>query len=226
MSAASVLERIRTTGIIPVIRVGSHDGVSDLMHAISAGGISVFEITLTIPNAVSLIEALADEFGDAAVIGAGTVMTPQQANDCVAAGARFIVSPVTDRKIIDVAKQADVCVFPGALTPTEIESAWSAGADAVKVFPINAVGGSAYLRSIKAPFPHIELIPSGGVTAESIGDMISAGSLAAAIGSFSDHLSSVFSTRDQSGMSDARARITLLATQLVDAVSTARNTPG
>ena len=214
MNRAKVLERIRTAGIIPVIRADSHAGISQLLHELVGGGIPIFEITMTIPAAVSLIETLVNEFGDDAVIGAGTVMTNQQANDCISAGANFIVSPVTDLKVIEASKNADVCVFPGALSPTEIEYAWSAGADAVKVFPISSVGGAAYLKYIKSPLPHIELIPSGGVSPESIGEMIGAGSLAVGIGTFSAHLPAT--------VAGSSERIKQIVSDCTNAVKTAR----
>src|SRR5437763_442642 len=171
----NVIERIRQIGIIPVIRARSSDEALRAVEAIRAGGISVLEITMTVPGAVQVIADLTRRLGDDALIGAGTVLDADAARACVDAGARFVVSPALDLPTIEVCRRLGVPVFPGALTPTEVVTAWKAGADAVKVFPAGAVGGASYLKSLKAPLPQIELIPTGGVSLKTAGDFIAAG---------------------------------------------------
>ena len=178
----SVVDRIRDVGIVPVIRATSADEAFAAVEAIREGGISVLEITMTVPNAVQIIKTLSQRIGDAALIGAGTVIDSDTARACVDAGARFIVSPALDVPTIETCRVLDVPIFPGALTPTEVLTAWKAGADAVKVFPANAVGGATYIKSLKAPLPQIELIPTGGVSLKNIGELIQAGALAAGVG--------------------------------------------
>ncbi|CAN5484792.1 bifunctional 4-hydroxy-2-oxoglutarate aldolase/2-dehydro-3-deoxy-phosphogluconate aldolase [soil metagenome] len=183
MDKAQIINQIRETGIVPVIRAASEDEARKLIEAILAGGISIFEVTMTVPNAVSLIKSLVADFGDQAIIGAGTVLDTEMAQNCLAAGAKFVVSPTLNLSVIETCRREKVAVFPGALTPTEIVAAWQAGADAVKIFPANAVGGASYLKAIKAPLPNIELMPTGGVTLATIGDFIRAGAIAVGVGS-------------------------------------------
>ena len=152
------------------------------VEAIRAGGIDILEITLTVPGAVQIIADLTRRLGDDALIGAGTVLDAEAAQACIDAGARFIVSPALDIPTIETCRRLGVPVFPGALTPTEVVTAWKAGADAVKVFPANAVGGASYLRSLKAPLPQIELIPTGGVSLKTVADFIAAGAFALGVG--------------------------------------------
>ncbi len=182
MDKAQIINQIRETGIVPVIRAASEGEARKLIEAILAGGISIFEVTMTVPNAVLLIKSLVADFGDKAIIGAGTVLDAETAQNCLAAGAKFIVSPALNLKVIEICRQANTAVFPGALTLTEIVAAWQAGADAVKIFPANAVGGASYLKAIKAPLPDIELMPTGGVTLATIGDFIRAGAIAVGVG--------------------------------------------
>jgi 2-dehydro-3-deoxyphosphogluconate aldolase/(4S)-4-hydroxy-2-oxoglutarate aldolase len=178
----SVVDRIRQIGIIPVVRATSSDEALAAVEAIRAGGISVLEITMTVPGAVKIIKTLTRQLGDEALIGAGTVLDADGARECVDAGARFIVSPALDVETIETCRALEVPIFPGALTPTEVLTAWKAGAAAVKVFPANAVGGASYLKSLKAPLPQIELIPTGGVSLDNIGEFIRAGALAVGVG--------------------------------------------
>jgi len=174
----SVVDRIRAIGIIPVVRAASAVEALAAVEAIRAGGIDVFEITMTVPGAVKIIKALAGK----GLIGAGTVLDADTARECIDAGAQFVVSPSLDVKTIETCSAIEIPVFPGALTPTEVVTAWKAGADAVKIFPANAVGGPSYLKSLKAPLPQIELIPTGGVSLANIGDFIKAGALAVGVG--------------------------------------------
>ena len=178
----SIVEQIRAIGIIPVVRATSSEEALAAVEAIREGGIPVLEITMTVPGAVQIIKTLTHRLGDTALIGAGTVIDSDTARACVDAGARFIVSPALDVPTIETCRILDVPIFPGAMTPTEVLTAWRAGADAVKVFPANAVGGAAYLKSLKAPLPQIELIPTGGVSLKNIGEYIQAGALAVGVG--------------------------------------------
>ena len=178
----NVVDRIRQIGIVPVVRASSSDEALAAVEAIRAGGIPILEITLTVPGAVQVIADLTRRLGDDTIIGAGTVLDADSARACVDAGARFIVSPSLDVPTIETCRRLGVPVFPGALTPTEIVTAWKAGADAVKVFPANAVGGAAYLKSLKAPLPQIELIPTGGVSLENAAAFIAAGAFALGVG--------------------------------------------
>lgn len=181
MEKAQVLERIRSTGLIPVIRARTADEAAQAADAIQAGGVGVLEITMTVPGAVEVIREVAGRGGDA-VVGAGTVLDPEAARNCIDAGARFIVSPSFNPDTIAACREADVSVLPGALTPTEVLAAWRAGADLVKVFPAGAVGGPSYIKSLKAPLPQIDLVPTGGVNLKTAGDFIRAGAAALGVG--------------------------------------------
>jgi 2-dehydro-3-deoxyphosphogluconate aldolase/(4S)-4-hydroxy-2-oxoglutarate aldolase len=178
----NTIDRIRTIGIIPVVRARSADEALVAVDAIRAGGIPILEITMTVPGAINVIAALVRRLGDEALIGAGTVLDEGSARDCIDAGARFVVSPALDIPTIEACRKLDIPVFPGALTPTEILTAWRAGASAVKVFPAGAVGGAAYLKSVKAPLPQVELIPTGGVSLKTAADFIAAGAMALGVG--------------------------------------------
>ena len=178
----SAVERIREIGIVPVVRATSAAEAFEAVEAIREGGIPILEITLTVPGAVQIIGELSRRIGDDALIGAGTVLDAEAARSCIDAGARFIVSPSLDLPTIDLCRRLGVPVFAGALTPTEIVTAWKAGADAVKVFPANAVGGPAYLKSVKAPLPQIRLLPTGGVSLTNAADFIHAGAFALGVG--------------------------------------------
>ena len=178
----NVVDRIRAIGIIPVVRARSSDDAIRAVEAIRAGGIPILEITMTVPGAVNVIADLVRRLGDDALIGAGTILDADGARACIDAGARFVVSPSLDVPTIETCRALEVPVFPGALTPTEIVTAWKAGADAVKVFPAGAVGGAAYLKSIKAPLPQIELIPTGGISLKTAADFIAAGAMALGVG--------------------------------------------
>jgi len=182
MNKTDVLQRIRDTGLIPVVRAESADLAMRAVEAIKTGGVDVLEVTMTVPGAIDVIAKLAATFGTEVVIGAGTVLDPDTANKCVQAGAQFIVSPALNEETIAFCRANDVAVFPGALTPTEVVHAWNVGADAVKVFPAGAVGGASYLKALKAPLPQIELVPTGGVSLKTAADFIKAGAMALGVG--------------------------------------------
>ena len=182
MNKSVVIQQIRQTGLIPVVRATSADQATRAIEAIRKGGISVLEITMTVPGAIRVIERLSDQLGDQAVVGAGTVLDAETARACLLAGAQFIVSPSLDLPTIACCRRYGVVVMPGALTPTEVVQAWSAGADFVKVFPAGALGGASYIKSLKAPLPQIELVPTGGVSLKTAADFIKAGASALGVG--------------------------------------------
>src|SRR6478672_7048013 len=182
MTKSEILQRIRDIGVIPVVRASSADEAIQVVEAIRAGGVSLLEITMTVPGAVQVIETLTKQFGDEAIVGAGTVLDTQTASACITAGAKFIVSPALNLETIKFCREHDVPVMPGALTPTEIVTAWNAGADFVKVFPCGAMGGASYIKSLKAPLPQIELVPTGGVTLTTAASFIQAGASAIGVG--------------------------------------------
>jgi len=182
MNKADVIQSIRDTGIIPVVRAKSADEAMQAIDAIREGGISILEITMTVPGAIGVIEQVSARYGSDALVGAGTVLDGETARACILAGARFVVSPALNLETIEVCRRYGVAVMPGALTPTEVVQAWSAGADFVKVFPAGAVGGASYIKSLKAPLPQIELIPTGGVSLKTAADFIKAGASALGVG--------------------------------------------
>lgn len=182
MNKNEILEQIQQTGIVPVIRADNEETAQELISLIYQAGIKVFEVTLTVPNAPQLIEKLRADYQNKAVIGAGTVLNPAQAKECLAAEAQFIVSPLLNVETVELCRQHKVVVMPGALSPTEIYTAWQAGADVVKVFPINAAGGAKYLKSIKTIFPEIKLMPTGGVNLDNVADFFRAGAFAVGAG--------------------------------------------
>ena len=181
MEKKAVIERITTTGVIPVIRAQSADEAASAIAAIQKGGVSVLEITMTVPGAIELIREVTRRATDA-LVGAGTVLDPENALACIDAGARFVVSPALNLATIAACREAGIAVLPGALTPTEVLTAWNAGADFVKVFPANALGGPSYLKSLKAPLPQVKLVPTGGVNLQTAKDFIRAGASALGIG--------------------------------------------
>lgn len=182
MIKTETIKQIRDIGLIPVVRAKTADEAMRAIDAIREGGISVLEITMTVPGAVKLIEEVATRYGKDALVGAGTVLDAQTATACISSGAQFVVSPALNVETIACCRQHDVVVMPGALTPTEVVQAWNAGADFVKIFPARAMGGASYLKALKAPLPHIELVPTGGVSLKTAGDFIRAGAAALGVG--------------------------------------------
>jgi len=182
MNKSDVIQQIKETGVVPVVRAGSADEAMRAIDAIRKGGVSVLEITMTVPGALGAIEKVAARYGSEALVGAGTVLDAETARACILAGAQFIVSPSLDLKTIACCRRYGIAVLPGALTPTEVVQAWSAGADFVKVFPAGALGGASYIRALKAPLPQIELVPTGGVSLKTAADFIKAGASALGVG--------------------------------------------
>jgi len=182
MTIDEVVRRIEEIGIIPVVRAATVDEATRAVEAICAGGIPVVEITMTVPNAISVIREVAQHYGKQVLVGAGTVTNGDQAESCLRAGAEFLVSPGLATSVLTVAKASGKLAIPGALTPTELMNAQEHGARLVKIFPCGNVGGPKYLRSLKAPFPNASLIPTGGVNAANAADFIAAGAFALGVG--------------------------------------------
>lgn len=182
MKHREIIDRIKEIAVVPIVRTSNSGLAVNAVEAVYEGGIACVEITMTVEGAIKALEAVADRYGDQIVLGAGTVLDPETARSCMLAGAQFFVTPALNRRTIEMANRYSKPVFPGALTPTEILSAWEAGADGVKVFPCSAVGGAKYIKALKGPFPQIELVPTGGVNLETIGDFLLAGSAAVGVG--------------------------------------------
>jgi len=175
MERDKVLSRVLKAGIVPVVRTSTPESAIRCVESLEKGGISVAEVTLTVPGALTVVERLATEFGNRVLLGAGTVLDCETARAALRAGAEFLLTPVLDPAIIDCARQESKIIFAGALTPTEVLKAWNHGADVVRVLPCNSMGGASYIRSLRAPFPNIRLMAIGGVTLENVGDFFHAG---------------------------------------------------
>lgn len=214
MTIDDVIRRIGEIGIVPVVRAATVDEATRAVEAICAGGIPVVEITMTVPNAVSVIREVAQQYGGKVLIGAGTVTTAEQAESCIRAGAEFLVSPGLAAPVLSVARVSAKLAIPGALTPTELMNAQDHGARLVKIFPCGNVGGPKYLRSLKAPFPNASLIPTGGVNAANAADFIAAGAFALGVGA---DLVDAVALREGN-----LEKITSAARELVQAVTSAR----
>jgi 2-dehydro-3-deoxyphosphogluconate aldolase / (4S)-4-hydroxy-2-oxoglutarate aldolase len=182
MNKQQILSSILDIGVVPVVRTDSAETAIKAIEAVYRGGIRAAEITMTVPGAIHALEKIADQFGDSIVLGAGTVLDPETARSCMLAGAQFFVTPALNLATIETARRYSRPIMPGALTPTEVLTAWEAGADAVKVFPCSAVGGAKYIKALKAPLPQVEMIPTGGVSLETAADFLKAGSCAVAVG--------------------------------------------
>jgi len=216
MNKAEVIKQIRDTGVIPVVRATSADEAMRAIDAIREGGVSVLEITMTVPGAVGVIEQLSKAYGNDALVGAGTVLDAETARACILSGAQFVVSPALNVETIECCRRYGVAIMPGALTPTEVVQAWTAGADFVKVFPAGALGGASYLKALKAPLPQIELVPTGGVSLKTAADFIKAGASALGVGA---------DLVDLKAIRDGQANIiTERARQFVEIVREARAT--
>ena len=214
MNKHEVLARIREVGLVPVVRAQSAEEAATAIDAIRKGGVPILEITMTVPGAVALIESLSRRFGDDALVGAGTVLDPETARAVILAGARFVVSPSLNVETIACCRRYGIAVMPGALTPTEVVTAWQAGADMVKVFPAGNVGGASYIKALKAPLPQVDLIPTGGVSLKTAADFIKAGASALGVGA---------DLVDQKAVREGRAaELTERASQFVEIVRQAR----
>lgn len=181
MSKTDILNRLRAQKVVALIRADSADSLLDCARALQAGGLGAIELTMTTPGAIDMVAKVAKALPDA-LIGLGTVLDAETARAGVAAGAKFIVTPAVRPAVIAACRELQVPILSGALTPTEACNAWDAGADVIKIFPAEFFG-PAYIKSLKAPFPKMEFLPTGGVTPETIGDFLKAGAFATAAGS-------------------------------------------
>lgn len=204
INKSEVRRRIEQAGILPVVRAQSHGEATAAMDALLAGGITVLEITMTVPGAVALIEQTVARYGNKIVVGVGSVLDAETARICTLAGAQFVVSPTLSLKLIEACRRHSVTIISGALTPTEVVAAWQAGADAVKVFPCDVLGGARYLKALKTPLPHVEMIPTGGVSLANAADFIKAGAMALGIGGELVDLQAVRDNRPQIISDNAR----------------------
>ena len=175
-------QRILETGLVAIVRAPSADEALRVVEAIHAGGVDVIEVTMTVPGAVPLLETLSRKIGGKVLLGAGTVLDPETARACILAGAEFLVSPNLNPEVIELTRRYSKVSIPAGLTPTEVVTAWEAGADFVKVFPCGALGGADYIRALKAPLPQVEMIPTGGVSLENVAGFFKAGAAAVAVG--------------------------------------------
>ena len=182
MNKEQVAAKIAEIGIVPVVRAGSPKQGMQAAEAVCAGGIPIVEMTMTVPGAIELIAQLSKSMGSDVLIGAGTVLDAETAQRCIDAGAQFLVSPGFDLDTVKLANRNGKLIMAGALTPTEIITAWRSGSDFVKVFPCGTVGGAKYIKALKAPLPSIPMVPTGGVNLETAAEFIQAGAAALGVG--------------------------------------------
>lgn len=209
--AETTQEIIERVGLIPVLRAKSTAQGRAVVEAMIAGGVTVVEVTMTVPGAVDLLKELKGTYGSKLLLGSGTVTTAAQAEATIEAGAEFVVSPSLHPAVIVATKANGKLSIPGALTPTEAITAWEAGADYVKIFPCSAMGGASYLKALLAPFPHLKLIPTGGVTLQTAGDFFNAGARALGVGSDLVDLAAIDSGHPEKITETARAYLQVLA---------------
>jgi 2-dehydro-3-deoxyphosphogluconate aldolase/(4S)-4-hydroxy-2-oxoglutarate aldolase len=181
MGRDAILKRVLEGGIVAVVRAESGDSLVKVVRALAEGGVTAAEITFTVPDAIEVIRQVRKEVGDAVALGAGTVLDAETARAALLAGAEYIVAPTVDLEVIRLCRRYDKAVMPGAFTPTEVLSAWEAGADIVKVFPAD-VGGPAYLKALRGPLPQIRVMPTGGVDLHTAEDFLKAGACCLGVG--------------------------------------------
>ncbi len=182
MSKEKDLQRIVDCGIVAIVRFDRSEELIEAARAIKAGGVDIIEFAMTTPDALGIMEASAEEFGEEVLLGAGTVLDPETARAAILSGARYIISPTLNPQVIELCHRYGVIAVPGALTPTEILTAWELGADLVKVFPAAAMG-PGYIKDILSPLPQVRLLPTGGVSLSNVAQFIKAGATAVAAGS-------------------------------------------
>lgn len=204
-------QTIERVGLIPVLRAKSAKQAHAVVLAMLAGGVTVVEVTMTVPGAVDLLKELKQEYGDKVLLGSGTVTTAAQAEATIEAGAEFVVSPSLHPEVIVATKSNGKVSIPGALTPTEAITAWNAGADYVKIFPCSAMGGASYLKALLAPFPHFRLIPTGGVTLQTADGFLKAGARALGVGSDLANLAAIDAGHPETITETAKAYLDVIA---------------
>lgn len=213
MSKEKDLQRIVDCGVVAIVRFDRPEELVEAARAIKAGGVDVIEFTMTTPNALNIIAASAEEFGEEVLLGAGTVLDPETARAAILSGARYIISPTLNPQVIELCHRYGVIAVPGAFTPTEILTAWEMGADMVKVFPAAAMG-PGYIKDILSPLPQVRLLPVGGVSVSNVAEFIKAGATAVAAGS---------SLVDKRAVAERDfARLAEIARQFVTAIKEAR----
>jgi 2-dehydro-3-deoxyphosphogluconate aldolase / (4S)-4-hydroxy-2-oxoglutarate aldolase len=181
-SRSQALHELLNPGIVAVIRADSSDDLLEVAQALKKGGVTAMEVTMTTPNAIEVIKQVTEKFGDEILMGVGTVLDAETCRHAILAGAEFVVTPIIRKDVIELCRRYARPVMIGAYTPTEMQTAWEAGADFVKLFPADGLGPN-YIKSVKAPLPHLEIVPTGGVTAENVGEFIKAGAAAVGAGS-------------------------------------------
>jgi 2-dehydro-3-deoxyphosphogluconate aldolase/(4S)-4-hydroxy-2-oxoglutarate aldolase len=181
MSREQDLQRVLDCGIVAVVRFSAPGPLVDVVEALAAGGVTVAEVTFTVPGALDVIRAARQRLGDRVLLGAGTVLDPETARAALLAGAEFIVSPAVNAEVIRLCRRYDKLVMPGAFTPTEVLSAWEAGADVVKVFPADVVG-PAFFKALRGPLPQVKLMPTGGVDLSTAAEFLKAGAVCLGVG--------------------------------------------
>lgn len=181
MSREADLKRVTECGIVAVVRFSEPGPLVEVVRALAAGGVTVAEVTFTVPNAIDVIRAAKRELGDRVLLGAGTVLDPETARAAFLAGAEFVVSPAVNLDVIRMCRRYDKLVMPGAFTPTEILTAWEAGADVVKVFPADVLG-PAFFKAVRGPLPQVKLMPTGGVDLTTAADFLAAGAVCLGVG--------------------------------------------
>jgi 2-dehydro-3-deoxyphosphogluconate aldolase / (4S)-4-hydroxy-2-oxoglutarate aldolase len=209
MQKSEVLRSLRTLGLVPVLRAESEAQALALADAIAAGSVTALEVTMTVPGAIRVMRRLAEDRPEI-LIGAGTVLDPETARMCILEGAQFIVSPALNTRTIEMCHRYGIAVLPGALTPTEIVTAWEAGADVVKIFPASALGGAKYLKSVKAPLPQVEMIPTGGVSQATAAEFLAAGAFALGVGADLVDLKAIAEGRPESITESARQYLAIV----------------
>ena len=209
-SSSLIKQKLEQVGLIPVLRARSIEEGHALVDAMMAGGITVVEVTMTVPNAVALLRELRKRHGDGLLLGSGTVTDAAQAEATIDAGAEFVVSPSLHPDVIAKTRQLGKVSIPGALTPTEVITAWRASADYVKVFPCSAMGGASYLKALRAPFPGLKLIPTGGVTLQTAAEFLKAGAVALGVGSDLVNASAITEGHPESITKTARAYLDII----------------
>ena len=203
----AVFKSIGDYGAILVVRCETEEEAVDGVRAVMEGGLRAVEVTFTVPGAPSVIRRIRHEFGDSLLLGAGTVLTPEQAEDAVDAGALYLIAPNTDEKVIGAAKRLGVPIIAGAFTPTEVVRAWDLGSDAIKIFPAS-LGGPNYIKALRAPLPNIPMIPTGGVDERTVGDFFAAGAYAVGVGGALFDRKRL-QVKDWAGMTDVAKRFTM-----------------
>ena len=212
----AIVAAIESTGVVAVVRLNDAGAFRDVSAALIDGGVRAIEVTMTVPRALALIESLAASGPGDLIVGAGTVLDAETARQVILAGARFVVGPALRPAVIELGHRYDVAVMPGCLTPTEILTAWEAGADIVKVFPATALGPS-FFKDVRGPLPQVRLMPTGGVTRENAGDWIAAGAVAIGVGTALVDAKAVSARRFDLLSANAR--------HFIDAVRVARAAP-